>query len=377
MKAGQPGGGSASRQGRERAAREQAARLANLRVAVASYGLDLALLAGWWYLGAAQGRVVVVYAGVALAAVLVTWAMMASGRNLALRDPSMTLWQTGLAYAVQVGGMWLAPQLGAQFMLTTFIVAAFSAQVMTVRQFALSWVFVAGLSALALGLGGAGLVFPDASPAERALAWVVFVSVLGRVVFLSVRVGALRDALMRRNEALRTSLARIEHLANVDELTGAWNRRALLGMLEDEALRAARQPAPFSLVILDLDRFKTVNDRFGHPVGDAVLRRFAAVTQRSVRAVDRLGRWGGEEFALLLPGTTLEGARIIAERVRESVAAAPWGEEAPGLTLTVSGGLAEHRPGEGIDSLVKRADVALYAAKAGGRNRIVCGDAPA
>lgn len=376
MRARQQGDQPASRQAPERVAREQAARLANLRVAVASYALDLVWLAGWWKLGAAPAWLLAVYAGVALAAVLVTWGMMASGRNLALRDASMTLWQTGLAYAVQVGGMLLAPQLGAQFMLTTFIVAAFSAQVMSVRQFAWSWGFVAGLSALALGLGGAGLGFPDQTPAGRALAWAVFVSVLGRVVFLSVRMGALRDALMRRNEALRASLARIEHLANVDELTGAWNRRALLGMLEDEALRAARQPAPFSLVILDLDHFKTVNDRFGHPVGDAVLRRFAAVTQGSVRAVDRLGRWGGEEFALLLPGTPLEGARIIAERVRESVAAAPWHEEAPGLTLTVSGGLAEHRPGEGIDALVKRADVALYAAKTGGRNRIVCGDAP-
>src|SRR5690606_39457410 len=131
-----------------------------------------------------------------------------------------------------------------------------------------------------------------------------------------------------------------------------------------------RTGAPFAIALIDIDRFKSINDSHGHLVGDQLLRAFARRVSERLREVDLLGRYGGEEFILLLVGTRLAGAVRLAERLREDVAAANWDEVLPGLRLTMSAGVAEYRPGESLEALLERADNALYAAKRGGRNRV-------
>jgi diguanylate cyclase (GGDEF)-like protein len=168
----------------------------------------------------------------------------------------------------------------------------------------------------------------------------------------------------------------VEKQALVDPLTGLANRRLAEGALETELARAGRFDEPLALLMTDLDDFKRVNDRWGHPFGDVVLREFAAALSESIREIDLASRWGGEEFAVMLPGTDLEGGAALAERIRENLRAhalvAPDGER---VEITASFGVAAYPAVRIKDDLVAAADVALYDAKRGGKDRVARADA--
>ncbi|WP_300154602.1 GGDEF domain-containing protein [Solidesulfovibrio sp.] len=156
-------------------------------------------------------------------------------------------------------------------------------------------------------------------------------------------------------------------LANLDPLTRALNRRKLAEVLAEEASRASRYGAPLSAVLLDIDHFKAINDTHGHDAGDAVLVELAARLRSRLRKVDRLARFGGEEFVVVAPGIDLEQAAELAERLRLAVA----GEDfAAAGRVTASFGVARHLSGEAPEAMLSRADKALYRAKSGGRNRV-------
>lgn len=160
-------------------------------------------------------------------------------------------------------------------------------------------------------------------------------------------------------------------LAQTDQLTGLANRRACAERLSHEIQRASRQGTPFCVALCDVDHFKEVNDRWGHGVGDEVLRAVASALRGSVRAIDLVGRWGGEEFIVLLPNASAAGGRVVAERLRAGVLRNATHEPGP-ERVTISVGVASFG-GEDTDALVARADEALYRAKARGRNRIELG----
>ena len=168
----------------------------------------------------------------------------------------------------------------------------------------------------------------------------------------------------------------VERQALVDGLTGIANRRHVEDALSAEIARAERLDTPFALVLADLDDFKAVNDVHGHVVGDDVLRAFAAVLRECVRESDLAGRWGGEEFILLLPGASAEGAAHLADRVRDAMADRAFhGRDGEVIGVTCSFGVAQHHAGEDERELFAAADRALYRAKRGGKNRVVI-DAP-
>jgi diguanylate cyclase (GGDEF)-like protein len=163
----------------------------------------------------------------------------------------------------------------------------------------------------------------------------------------------------------------VEQQALVDGLTGLSNRRHTEDRLDSELARAERFGGPLSIVVADLDDFKAVNDVHGHPVGDTVLREFARVLARTVRDADVAGRWGGEEFMLVLPGTDAAGAALLAERIRAHVAEGSLlTPEGVPVRVTASFGVAAYEPGRSLETLVATADLALYEAKRGGKNRI-------
>lgn len=179
--------------------------------------------------------------------------------------------------------------------------------------------------------------------------------------------------LRRTHEALREANAELERLANTDPLTGLANRRRFLERLDGEIERADRYERPLSLILLDLDRFKAVNDTHGHAAGDDVLRDAARVLRAVSREVDLPARIGGEEMTLLLPETDRRGARAVAERIRSAIErarhAAPDGDP---FRVTASLGVASAGPGARTGAeLLQRADEALYRAKEAGRNRVV------
>lgn len=162
--------------------------------------------------------------------------------------------------------------------------------------------------------------------------------------------------------------AELKHQATHDLLTGVFNRRHFQTLLEEEAERAQRYGGTFALIMLDLDRFKAVNDTYGHTVGDEVLRALTRNVAQRLRESDKLGRWGGEEFMILLPETRLEGAAHLAEAIRQQVA----GTEFPGPgDITISLGVTAYRSGEPLKDLSHRVDDALYGAKEDGRDRVV------
>jgi diguanylate cyclase (GGDEF)-like protein len=165
----------------------------------------------------------------------------------------------------------------------------------------------------------------------------------------------------------------IEALAMTDPLTGAYNRRSLFDIGEKELARAIRTGTAVSVVILDLDHFKRVNDTHGHVAGDAVLTRFVDVVRGCLRRGDLLTRYGGEEFCVLLPGEASTPASAVAERIRAAVEASVFVADGRSISVTTSAGVASLRPGATPDlsSLVSRADEALYVAKRDGRNRVV------
>jgi diguanylate cyclase (GGDEF)-like protein len=166
--------------------------------------------------------------------------------------------------------------------------------------------------------------------------------------------------------------SRLRRLATLDGLTGVLNRATYMRMSEHELAVARRRRQAVSVVMLDADHFKRVNDNYGHDIGDEVLRRLAATCQSTLRAVDVVGRLGGEEFALTLPDTAPDGAQLVAERLRQRVAALEVPTKRGVLRFTVSIGVAGYPSGgDSVAGLLKAADEALYAAKRGGRNRVV------
>jgi len=173
------------------------------------------------------------------------------------------------------------------------------------------------------------------------------------------------------NNELEKALETIKEMAIHDELTGLYNRRHLIALLEMEKKRADRSGQCFSLVMLDIDHFKKVNDTFGHQAGDQVLQAVAHVTRDTLRAVDFCGRYGGEEFMLILEQTTKEGAEICAERLRRLVESIRISDLGDDFMVTVSLGITEYRMKEELSKTISRSDKALYQAKNSGRNRIV------
>lgn len=157
--------------------------------------------------------------------------------------------------------------------------------------------------------------------------------------------------------------------ARRDPLSGVYNRGVLDAALRREVALAHRHGFPFSLIFIDIDRFKAINDAHGHTVGDRAIRAFVECVERCVRVSDMLGRYGGDEFVLLLSNTPLDGALLLADRIRAAVSQAACLEE-PGLRLTASFGVGSLRPGEDGDTLLDRVDHALREAKRAGRNRV-------
>jgi diguanylate cyclase (GGDEF)-like protein len=188
-----------------------------------------------------------------------------------------------------------------------------------------------------------------------------------------LRIKRLQEALEERERELLEVNERLRHMSQTDGLTGLDNRRHLNDRLEEMFQHAERLNEPFSCVMCDLDHFKSVNDTYGHLAGDEVLKQLSTILKEEAREIDRVGRYGGEEFMLLLPGTVLDAAVTFAERVRKRIAGHTFSFPGGTLSRTASFGVSgwPHPKIRACDSLVRAADDALYVAKEMGRNRVI------
>ncbi|WP_430009176.1 diguanylate cyclase [Methylophaga lonarensis] len=198
---------------------------------------------------------------------------------------------------------------------------------------------------------------------SRPLLWSLAVSLL-LVILLTYRYWKVRG----NNLRLRELNKKLHTLSIQDQLTGLLNRHGLHEAFASELARSTRSHHTFSLLMIDIDHFKLINDRFGHDAGDLIIANFAKLLTTMVRQHDVVGRWGGEEFMIICPETPLAGARQLAEDLRTNVHKQTF---KPNGQITVSIGIAEYQPGESIEECIKRADKALYQAKHLGRNRCV------
>ena len=358
-----------------------ATRVKRQLMAVMSYVMFLVPLAysvqqGWLRFG---------YAGLALFAVVAVainvafFVAIRSGFTQRYADPSVMVLQVGAAGLLAlVMGYYVDGAMVIVLMLffTSFFFGIFS---FSRREYLT-------LTA-AVALGYAVLLLAKYSLLQRTgeafrlelLHFVILMMVLLWMSLLGSYIAMLRTSLTQKKDALAAALARLKELASHDELTGLYNRRHLMDTLAQQQERAERYREPFALCILDLDYFKQINDTHGHGVGDEALRGFAERVRAHLRRMDMVGRgpvdstfgrYGGEEFLLLLPYAEASSAQVCVERLRNAVAANPFQTSAGALRITFSAGIAHHRSGESITDMLNRADEALYRAKIAGRNRV-------
>jgi diguanylate cyclase len=359
------------RRARDRAQRE---RLRWIGATALSYAIDTLFLALYAAAGTVTALVPLAYGAAGAAYCLAYALLVAPGWNLGLRDPSMVAASVLWGVLAQLLVVAMAPQITFPYVVNLFTVFAFGMLWLNVRE-------AAGVWALAMVGTGAVLYTHEnrlgvaaANGLELALTWIYLSVVLSRSLVLTVYANGLRARLGESRRKLASALAQIQELVQFDELTKALNRRSLVARLEEELSRSRRTRVPFSVAMLDLDRFKAVNDDYGHAAGDAVLKAFTAVVQATMRKTDVFGRYGGEEFMMILTASAGAGSASALERVRDAVAAHDWSAIAPGMKLTISAGLAEYREGESVEQIVNRADAALYEAKREGRNRVASAD---
>ena len=341
-----------------------------LFVAAASHVVNIALLALFAAAGTISTTLVITFAACATCKVAVFVAISESGISDRWKDHFFAAPYTAMTCAMMLGFIYVAPAAAVVFLCAFFLIANVIAFRASPLRGAVACVIMSGSVIALYLLADLPLVAPSGNTLERVATLLTFAATLVRIMFINIFATRVRDSLYRRSAALETAYKRIEELAEVDELTGALNRRSIMRQLEDDIARCHQADTACTVALIDLDHFKQINDRFGHLTGDEVLRTFAISIFANIRAIDRFGRYGGEEFLLLLPETAHDSGKRMLDRLRAIVETLDWSAFSEELTVTISAGVATLRPGETSESLLARADLALYAAKERGRNRI-------
>ena len=291
-----------------------------------------------------------------------------TGFNKRFSDPSLTLAQILASTLVIVYCLAQSPRGHGILALIYMVSFLFGVFRLSTRELLGLTIFVAVSYGLILAMQGRANPNPERI-GEDILRWIVVVAVLTFFSFMGGYISQLRKKLAEANVGLQMAMRRIEELAARDELTGVLNRRSMMEVLAQHKGRADRYGVCHSVLMMDLDFFKRVNDTYGHAAGDAVLCAFSSAAASMLRETDRFGRYGGEEFLAVLDQTPLDAACAVGERICAATKELTFGFDGK-LRISVSIGIAQYRAKEEWKSMVERADRALYRAKEGGRDRV-------
>ncbi len=345
---------------------KQAVRLRRFFMAAGTSMLVLFLLLGCYRLGFIKAGVLARASFIIVALNLGFYGVFRAGWNLKAKDPSLTKAQMFVACATIVYVMYHAGPARGVFLIIILMIFMFGIFRLSAREF-----MGIGLIVLTAYASMLWQLYQKDTPLDwnlELLQLTVFALVVPWFSVMGGYIGRLRRRLNESALELESSQA----LAVRDELTGSYNRRYLMGALHKEKNRSDRGSESFCVCMMDLDHFKKINDTRGHLAGDAVLKAFAASIEQVVRSTDYFGRFGGEEFLLILSETPIKGACMQAERIREQIERLTFGEALGEVRVTVSIGVTRYRLREEVSKTLARADAALYQAKNGGRNRVVC-----
>lgn len=300
---------------------------------------------------------------------VILYIVFRTGLNRRLKDPSMTSIQICVASLVVMYAIFFVYEARGILFSMYILILLFGIFSLTTRQFLYNSAFIL------LTYGTDIFLLQVFRPQDILLKievfqWFGLAVVLISVSFIGGNISYLRRELATSRKKLRASMITIREMAIHDDLTGFYNRRHLMELIESEKNRSVRTGAIFTLVMMDIDKFKNINDTYGHQAGDNVLMTFSAIIRSILRKTDFCGRYGGEEFLVALTETNLQDAKAFAERIRSCVEDSFFPDLGTDSKVTVSIGLAQYRTKEDIEKTISRADEALYRAKNGGRNRV-------
>ncbi len=306
---------------------------------------------------------------------LAFYPLVRSGKTAHLADPALVVLQMIIGYAVCAYSYVIAPDSRGSLLQVMCLIQVFGLLSLTRNEVRIVGA-AATVSVIAAWVGGA-LWAPawafDAPREAMNLTMAAFIMLL--LTILSDNYSQMRAEVRTQKKVLTEAVQQVEHIVAHDPLTGLFNRRHMVDIIAREVARAERSGVGMALVLIDLDHFKLVNDNHGHQVGDEVLQAFADIAQAALRETDLVGRWGGEEFILLLPDTQPANRAMIAiDRIQHTLVDAIVCASVPDLRLAFSAGVAVPRTDESLDLMLERADRALYTAKHQGRRRGVIAD---
>jgi diguanylate cyclase (GGDEF)-like protein len=349
--------------------RKQALRIRRFFLAVAAYALCASLAYVSYLTGFTEWKAIAGFLVIIPIINITLYIIFRTGLNLRMADPSLTSVQIFAAILVTMYGMYFANEARGVLLLIYVLILLFGIFRLNTRSF----LYVSVFTLLTYG-GDIALLYlyrPQGVNFNiEYLQWIVLALVLVAFSIIGGYISSLRRNLSISKSEQAKSIEIIKEMAIRDELTGLYNRHHLMELLDYEKNRSLRSGGVFCLAMLDIDRFKNVNDRHGHLAGDAVLRQVATTIDKTMRNTEFCGRYGGEEFLIVLTQTDIKGALICAERVRTNIENALFPDIGPNFKITVSIGLSEYHIREDVENIISRADEALYRAKNGGRNRV-------
>ena len=347
---------------------KQSHRIRRMLMAAGASSMVVALLFMSYLLDVLTLRAFVNSALLTLFFVIVFYVVFRGGLNLRFGDPSLTLPQIFCSTLVILYALYESKNAHGVLALTYMVSFLFGVFRLNTRQLLSLTAFVALSYAVIIAIRW----YSEADLLQfklMLLNWIVLTAVLAFFSVMGGYISKLRKDVAESRVQLEKAMLRIETMAAHDELTDLLNRRSLIDILKQQKSRGDRHGTTFSVLMVDIDFFKRVNDTLGHQAGDVVLKTFAQAASASLRGTDVLGRYGGEEFLAVLDQTPLDRSGIVAERLCALARTLVFGEMATGLRISVSIGGAQYRRLEEWQATVERADQALYRAKHTGRDR--------
>jgi len=297
------------------------------------------------------------------------YVLVRTGRTRTMRDPNLMIPQQSFSLlAIAFAYTAIGPHDRGLVMVLIALVMVFGMYTHHPRQAAFAGVLAMVLLAMCMGvLSHIDPVYYP--PTLELLRFELMIGTLPPLILAAYQISAWRNRLAQQRSELRDTLEKVQALASRDALTGLYNRRHMQDRLVDSAKRHERYGERFTVVLVDLDHFKRINDVHGHRVGDEALMAFASAAILALRESDTVGRWGGEEFLFILPNTSPTKALVALDRLRAALQHCSISSRVPGLRVAFSAGVAQHDLAAPVHRTLERADHALYQAKTAGRNR--------